>query len=165
MSEETVADATQAASKGEFTPITTQEELNKAIAARLERERAKFADYTDLKTKASKFDELTEAQKTETQKAIDRAEAAERALAEKQTEALRLGIIAQHQIPVEYHDFIVGSDEAELEARALKVLTLIPKPDQSAGGFVVRGEGNSPDAHALNSDSLLDAIKNAVGAS
>lgn len=40
-----------------FTPITTQEELDKVIGARLAREREKFADYDDLKAAASKLAE------------------------------------------------------------------------------------------------------------
>lgn len=38
-----------------FTPITTQEELDKVIGARLAREREKFADYDDIKAAASKL--------------------------------------------------------------------------------------------------------------
>lgn len=38
-----------------FTPITTQEDLDKVIGARLAREREKFADYDDLKAAASKL--------------------------------------------------------------------------------------------------------------
>lgn len=159
---EEAADAAQAVNKGDFTPITSQDELNKALAARLERERAKYADYQDLKTKASKFDELTEAQKSETQKALERAEAAERALQETQSEKVRLSVLARHQIPEDYHEFVVGSSEEELEARAQKVLSLIPKNDPPAG-FVVRGEGQTPDAHALNGDPLLSALKEKLG--
>lgn len=38
-----------------FTPIKTQEDLDKVIGARLAREREKFADYDDLKAAASKL--------------------------------------------------------------------------------------------------------------
>ena len=38
-----------------FTPITTQEDLDKVIGARLARERDKCADYDDLKAAASKL--------------------------------------------------------------------------------------------------------------
>lgn len=38
-----------------FAPITTQEELDKVIGARLARERDKYADYDDLKAAASKL--------------------------------------------------------------------------------------------------------------
>ena len=40
-----------------FTPITTQEDLDKVIGARLARERDKYADYDDLKDAASKLAE------------------------------------------------------------------------------------------------------------
>ena len=40
-----------------FTPITSQEDLDKVIGARLAREREKFADYDDLKAAASKLAE------------------------------------------------------------------------------------------------------------
>lgn len=44
-----------AADRHAFTPITTQEDLDKVIGARLAREREKYADYDDLKAAASKL--------------------------------------------------------------------------------------------------------------
>lgn len=44
-----------AAERHAFTPITTQEDLDKVIGARLARERNKYADYDDLKAAASKL--------------------------------------------------------------------------------------------------------------
>src|SRR5665647_594801 len=63
---------------GEFTPITSQEDLDRALGKRLERERSKFADYDAIKAKAAEFDKATEANKTELQKERDRADAAEK---------------------------------------------------------------------------------------
>ena len=53
----TEAADTQAAAgdRHTFTPITTQEDLDKVIGARLAREREKYADYDDLKAAASKL--------------------------------------------------------------------------------------------------------------
>ena len=48
---------TAAADRHAFTPITTQEDLDKVIGARLARERDKYADYDDLKAAASKLAE------------------------------------------------------------------------------------------------------------
>lgn len=42
----------------QFTPIASQEDLDKIVLDRLHKERKKFADYEDLKTKAAKFDEI-----------------------------------------------------------------------------------------------------------
>ena len=51
----------------------TQAEMDAIIGERLSRERAKFADYDDLKAKASKFDATEEASKSELQKATEKA--------------------------------------------------------------------------------------------
>ena len=53
----------------------TQEELNAIVNDRLGRQKAKFADYDDLKAKAEKFDKLEEASKSELQKATEKATA------------------------------------------------------------------------------------------
>ena len=68
----------------------TQAEVNQIVSDRLTREQAKFADYADLKAKAAKFDEIEEANKTELQKANERAEALQGELdGLKKAEALR----------------------------------------------------------------------------
>lgn len=65
-----------------FQPITSQEQLNKLIGGRIEAVKQKFADYDDLKSKASEYDKAQEAAKTELQKATERAEKAESRVAE-----------------------------------------------------------------------------------
>lgn len=51
----------------------TQAELNAIVTDRLKRAEAKYSDYEDLKTKASKFDELEEKNKSELEKATEKA--------------------------------------------------------------------------------------------
>ena len=58
----------------------TQEELDRIVGERLQRERAKYADFEALKEKAAKFDAAEEAQKSELQKANERAEALQKEL-------------------------------------------------------------------------------------
>jgi hypothetical protein len=58
----------------------TQEELDRIVGERLQRERAKYADFDALKEKAAKFDEAEQAQKSELQKATERAEALQKEL-------------------------------------------------------------------------------------
>jgi len=161
-----VVEPTENGGNSGWTPPASQDELNRIIADRVAREKSKYADYSDLKSKASKFDELAESQKTEIQKATERAEAAERALAEKQSEALRLSVIAKLGIPEDFHDFVVGSTEEELTAKAEKIKSLIPSQagEQPSGvrELLVPGEGRSP-ATALNGDGIELALKNALG--
>jgi len=49
----------------------TQAEMDAIIGERLNRLKAKYADYDELKGKAAKFDEAEEASKSELQKAVD----------------------------------------------------------------------------------------------
>jgi len=167
MSEETTPEAAEQGGKSGWTPPASPEELNRIIADRISREKAKYADYNDLKTKASQFDELAESQKSETQKAIDRAEAAERELASSRSEQSRLSVIAKHGIPEDYQELVFGSTPEEIEARAVKVKSLITTPASTDEGATVRelfvpGEGYSP-ATALNGDGIESALKKALG--
>lgn len=72
----------QGAPTGDGAPMLTltQAQLDAIIEERALREtRSKFADYETLKQKAAQFDQAEEANKTELQKAVDRAEKAEEA--------------------------------------------------------------------------------------
>src|SRR5690606_19117969 len=99
----------------QFEPIVSQEALDKIIQARIARERAKFADYDELKAKAEKLAEFEESQKTEAQKAQERLEAAEKRAAELELKAARAEVAAAKGVPAE---LLTGSTQEELEASA-----------------------------------------------
>lgn len=65
----------------------TQADVDRIVQDRLTRERSKFADYDNLKTKASEFDKLQSEQMSELEKAQERAAAAEKAKTEAEIEA------------------------------------------------------------------------------
>ena len=66
---------TNPAAEGQQSERTfTQDEMNAIISDRLNRERAKYADYDDLKAKAQQFDAAQEAGKSELQKATEKAD-------------------------------------------------------------------------------------------
>lgn len=58
----------------------TQAELDEIVKSRVAKERAKFGDYETLAAKASKFDEMEEANKSELQKATEKADALQKQL-------------------------------------------------------------------------------------
>jgi hypothetical protein len=60
----------------------TQAELDKIVQDRIARERKKYEGYDELKRKAAAYDEVEEAQRSELDKAIARAEKAEQAAAD-----------------------------------------------------------------------------------
>lgn len=109
------SDAEQGKQADEFKPITSQEEFERTLGKRLERERAKFADYDDLKSKAAKLAEIEERDKSELQRATERAEAAERRATEHERQAKAASIAAETGVPVE---MIIGSSEDEMRSSA-----------------------------------------------
>lgn len=109
------------------------------------------------KSAAEKLAQIEDAQKTEIQKAIERAEAAEKALAVKEAETLRLSIAQKHGITGDALELLHGSDEAELEARAEKLATLTKRPEpaeqKGAWGPFDPAEGGKPSGPAIEPPS------------
>ncbi|WP_182377888.1 hypothetical protein [Nocardioides sp. WS12] len=131
MSEEVKTDAEKAA---EFKPPTSQEEFDRMVGARLERERSKFADYDDIKAKAAKFDQADEANKTELQRERERAEKAETALTPTQQQVARLEVALEKGLTATQAKRLVGTSKEEFAADADELLSDLgakakPKPD------------------------------------
>lgn len=131
----------------EFTPIQSQDDLNKIVEARLARERAKFADYPELKSKAEKLAEMEEQGKSELEKAIARAEKAEQdaaaaaeLVAAKDREVLVRDVAADKKVPAKY---LTGGTREELEASADEFLAdiLTIAPDRKPGHIPFAGTG------------------------
>lgn len=116
-----------------FTPINTEEEFTAAIQERLTRERAKFADYDDLKDRAQKYDDLIaqkweekaksyEADLAKAQQAkadADEARTKEKTRADKAEQALtRYKVAAKHKLPSDLADRIKGDTEADMDKDA-----------------------------------------------
>lgn len=100
----------------------TQSELDTIIKDRLSRERAKYADYEDLKAKAAAYDESQEAAKTELQKALERAEKAEAAVNAYQAEAARnkavQAVAAATGVDAGILGLMRGDSQEEIQANA-----------------------------------------------
>lgn len=73
----------------------TQAEMDAIIGERLKRERVKYADYDELKAKASKFDEAQEASKSELQKAIEERDKLKSKLDAYEAEKARAAKVAE----------------------------------------------------------------------
>ena len=101
----------------------TQAEMNAIIEGRLAREREKYSDYDSLKEKAGKFDEIQEANKTEIQKANEKAEALAKELeslkASNTIKAAREKVAKETEVPVE---LLTGNDEESCKAQAEAIL-------------------------------------------
>lgn len=129
-----------------YTPPATQADLDRIIADRVSRERAKYGDYADLKAKAAEHDKAQEAAKSDLQKAVERAEAAEKRAQEYEQRDQRAkwaaDIVKDSPVPA---SALRGSTEDELKAHFEELKALIPAepPKKGAVGPYVPGEGNN----------------------
>ena len=97
----------------------TQEEVNAIVGKRLAEEKSKFADYEEIKAKAAKFDEAEEANKSELQKAVERANNLESELAgikkAEEVRKTREKIATETGIPA---NLLTGDTEESCKAQA-----------------------------------------------
>ena len=104
------------------TRIFSQDEVNAIVGKRLAEEKVKYADYDDLKAKAAKFDEVEEANKSELQKATERAAALEKELnGLKKAEEVRIireNVAKETGIPAH---LLTGTTEEECKAQAAAI--------------------------------------------
>ena len=101
----------------------TQEQVDAIIGDRLARANAKYADYEDLKAKADKFDKMEEANKTERQKAQDKAAKLEEKVKsmEKadQIRTVRAKVAEETGVP---QGLLTGEDEETCKNQAENIL-------------------------------------------
>lgn len=129
----------------------TQDDLDKAVSDRVNREKAKlakFADYDDLKAKAEQFDELTAAQKTAEQRAADDLAKAQKAAADALADAVRYKAAGKAGIDPESDDFaLIGSgDEETVMARAARLGALLASERELAQLKEQQGRTQVPDS-------------------
>jgi len=144
----------------EFKPITTQEELNDALKSRLERERAKFSDYREVKAKAAKLDELEAANQTEAEKAAGRIAELETELNNTRAESMRLRIASEHGIndADDIALFLTGTDEETLTKQAKRLADR--EADRKKNGNHVPNEGTNPTS---TSGTELETVRGLFG--
>lgn len=123
----------------EFAAINSQEEFNARVQKRIERERAKFKDYEDLKTKAAEFDKLEAEKGSDIEKANRRAEKAEKDLAELQKtiakrdrDDLVREIGDELGLPAKLRARVQGDDDKAIRADIEDLLEGLPKQEKPA---------------------------------
>lgn len=105
----------------------TQADVDRIVSERLSRERARYADYDDLKAKASEYDKAAEAQKTEQQRLAEQLQAAQSEAERYRTESLRLKVATDKGVPAALIPRLQGASEEELAADADELLKVLPQ--------------------------------------
>ena len=132
------------AEAAEFKAITSQAELDKLLGDRLARERAKYADYDDLKAKATAADE---ANKTEAEKAAERIKAAEARAAAAESTALNYRIAQEYQLSqadAMALEHIPSEDGKKAVAERLRASVEAQRPTPPKPKSLTSGSGGEP---------------------
>ena len=120
----------------DFKPITTQEEFDAAIKERLSREKAKYSDYDQLKSRVTELEtenvglkstiEATNQSKADTDKQLEELQSK---LAGYETASLRTRVALQHGLPYDLADRLQGTDEDSFKADAERLASFV-KPTE-----------------------------------
>ena len=117
----------------EFKPITTQEEFDNAIKARLSREKEKYGDYDQLKSRVAELEEenvglksTIEANRQSKADADKQLEEMQSKIAGYETASLRTRVALQYDLA----DRLQGTDEESLKADAERLAGYM-KPKES----------------------------------
>ena len=109
----------------DFKPITTQEEFDAAIKARLSREKEKYADYDqlkslveDLKKENVDLKSTIEANRQSKADADKQLEEMQNQISNYETASLRTRVALQHGLPYDLADRLQGTDEESFKADA-----------------------------------------------
>lgn len=109
----------------EFKPITTQEEFDAAIKERLSREKAKYSDYDQLKSRVTELEtenvnlkSTIEANNQSKADADKQLEEMQSKIAGYETASLRTRVALQHGLPYDLADRLQGTDEESFKADA-----------------------------------------------
>jgi vacuolar-type H+-ATPase subunit I/STV1 len=141
----------------EFTPITSQEQLDKIMGSRIDGVKKKYANFDSLKDKAAKFDALEEASKSDQEKAVERISVLESELASERSGRLRADIAAEKGVPA---NVLTGNTREELEAAADSLNEWRGTQETKKKAVPARGLKSG----ATNSDQLLDPMERAAQA-
>lgn len=175
MSEETTVQQTTTTTQDSGKTFT-QADLDAAIEARLARERKKYEDYNDLKTKAAKLDEiekanLSEAEKLKAELEAAKAEGTERLTkaeqrllkAEVKAQAAELGIVdAEAALALmDKSEVKIGEDDEVSGVKEALGRLLEAKPWLKKQGSIGTGTnaGNGNDGTPTLEQQLDEAVK------
>ena len=125
----TSSENTEAEADSGFEAITSQEQLDKVLSKRLERERAKYADYEELKQKAAEAADS----RSEVEKLHDRVKELEQERHQSALEAAKAKAASEYGVPA---DLLVGDETDAVEAHAKRLSEYVAAQAPSTDAYV-----------------------------
>lgn len=132
--------------------LLKQPDVDNIVEKRLERERAKFADYDSLKETANKVDSIKAEYEDKVKAIATEKSDLEKQLGSARLETEKVKIVNEFKLPDEWHDFVVGDNAEEMRARAEKLSKGNP------GGTLKMDKSKKPDEKPSSSKALAGKL-------
>ena len=149
----------------EFKPITTQEEFDAAIKGRLSREKEKYGDYDQLKSRVAELEEenvglksTIEAANQSKADADKQLEVLQNQIAGYETASLRTRVALQYGLPYDLADRLQGTDEDSFKADAERLAGYMKRAQPVAP--VRETEPHVGDSKTMQMKSMLRELNN-----
>ncbi len=147
MAEENDDQQVEQEESSKFQAITSQEELDRVIGARINKVKAQFTDYDSFKEKAAKFDAAEQASKSELEQEREAREQAERERDSLRIDGLRASVALAKGLTATQAKRLVGTTQEELEADADELIADLgatkPTPPKPQSRHLSSGSGSS----------------------
>lgn len=138
----------------------TQADVDRIVADRLGRERAKYADYDELKDAAQRLKDAEDADKTEVQRLTERLTAAEKRASDAEGVALRTEVAQGKGLTPAQSRWLQGATREELEAAADELLEAFAGQKPTAAAETTEGatgDGTDTRPGAAGTDRMPPA--------
>lgn len=125
----------------------TQDQVNDLIAREKGSIQRKYADYEDVKSKASKFDELEAATKSDIERVSGERDSFKTQADQAGAENLRLRVALEKGLPRQLIDRLQGGTKEEMESDADELLKLV---GPASSGFDGGARGNADEPASMD---------------
>jgi hypothetical protein len=131
------------APEGFVSQVDVDKTINKVVA----KERERFSDYDELKTKLA---EIEDSKKSDLERLTDERDGFKSTAETHQLENLRLRVAIDKQLPSELVDRLRGSSKEELETDADELLKLVKSTTTTTGFDGGKGRENATPPSGMN---------------
>lgn len=125
--------------------LLPQEEVDKVVESRLERQKKQYADYDDLKVKADKVDSIASEYEEKLKEKDTKLSETEKLVGSAKLETVKVKAIHQFKLSDELSEFLNGEDEKT-------ILTQAEKLSKGVGGSQVVIDKNKKPEDKKTSD-------------
>lgn len=132
--------------------LLTQADVDKVVENRLERQRKQFADYDDLKERASKVDSISKEYEDKLKEIGTKTTDLEKQLGAAKLETEKVKVIHEYKLSDELAEFVTGDTAEDLRAKAEKLSKGV-----SGGKIVIKKEGK-PGEKDTNSKKIAKSL-------